>query len=304
MIICKFCGTEQADNRFRAQHERFCKQNPEPSKPSSGMLGKKGANAWTRNPEYQISDATREKLRGASAGRTHTDETKKRISDIRKEFIRLNPDKTPYRMNHKSKGQSHPEKYWQTVLENHGQVFSVEHRLGMYSLDFAFPELKVDLEIDGRQHFDDPKVVTHDKARNENLIQFGWRVVRVVWYKYIKMSRPDKEVFVQTILNQIHNGTEPLFISPEPEYTHKVDNSAGHKTCVLKEKQVTHTRPPKFQVTPEEMTVLVNSMPLAKIGEHFGVSHSSIQKRCKKLGVPIKPQGYWNKPENRKLMGH
>lgn len=302
MLDCKYCGIEQKDKRFKAQHERFCKQNPDPSKPSRGMLGKKGIGGGRRPDGFVVSESTREKLREANSGRTHTDATKKLISDKRKEYLRLNPEKVPYRMNHKSRGQSQPEKYWQTVLENHGQVFVPEFRFGLYSLDFAFPELKVDLEIDGSQHYLDPKVVLSDQTRNTNLQRFGWRVIRVVWVKYINLAENERKTFVQTIIDQIHNGTQPLFVSPEPKYTDNEVDGVPMRTYVLKEKKekvAPVERLSKITATPTELQQLVDSMPLIKIGLRFGVCDNAVKKRCKKYGILLRPQGYWNKPENR-----
>ena len=40
----------------------------------------------------------------------HSEETKKKISEIRKKYLSENPDKVPYKLNHSST-ESYPEKY-------------------------------------------------------------------------------------------------------------------------------------------------------------------------------------------------
>jgi len=44
-----------------------------------------------------------------SPARKHSQETKEKISEIRKAFLKENPDKVPYRLNHSSR-ESYPEK--------------------------------------------------------------------------------------------------------------------------------------------------------------------------------------------------
>lgn len=68
-----------------------------------------------------------------------------------------------------------------------------------------------------------------------------------------------------------------------------IDREAEHcKKCA--------TRPRKFEISKEELEVLVNNMPMTKIGEMFGVSDNAVKKRAKKLGIELKPmRGYWAK---------
>lgn len=56
-----------------------------------------------------------------------------------------------------------------------------------------------------------------------------------------------------------------------------------------------YKRKKKFEVTKEELHELVWSMSSIEVGKKFGVSSKAIEKRCKSLGVPKPPPGYWNK---------
>ena len=53
----------------------------------------------------------------------------------------------------------------------------------------------------------------------------------------------------------------------------------------------------KFEVTREELHMLVWSMPTLEVADLLGVSDVAIGKRCKKLGVTKPPRGYWRKVE-------
>ena len=51
----------------------------------------------------------------------------------------------------------------------------------------------------------------------------------------------------------------------------------------------------KFEITKEELEILVWLKPTTEIAEMFGVSDVAIAKRCKKLNVDKPPRGYWSK---------
>lgn len=53
-----------------------------------------------------------------------------------------------------------------------------QHRVGPYRLDFAWPDLKVALEVDGPTHFA-PSKAAHDAVRDSALRTEGWLVFRV-----------------------------------------------------------------------------------------------------------------------------
>lgn len=158
MFICKFCDSIRNSKRSLAQHEIRCSQNPNRITPKNGMLGKKGSNQWIKAKQLgidppKISEETRKKWSKASSSRTLSDETKEKISKSRIKFLKENPDMVPYKLNHYSKGPSYPELYWQGILDSYGIEYTQEYRLSLYSLDFAILDKKIDIEIDGDQHY-------------------------------------------------------------------------------------------------------------------------------------------------------
>jgi len=48
-----------------------------------------------------------------------------------------------------------------------------------------------------------------------------------------------------------------------------------------------------FEVTTDELYALVWSRPTTEVARLFGVSDKAIEKRCKRLGIPKPPRGYW-----------
>lgn len=89
-----------------------------------------------------------------------------------------NPDKVPYKLNHSSK-ISWPEKLFSNLLkENNITGWVYNYQVNRYSYDFAFPELKVDIEIDGATH-NLENVKRIDIERDKFTKKNGWVVVRI-----------------------------------------------------------------------------------------------------------------------------
>ena len=53
------------------------------------------------------------KLKCKLSPRIHSNETKEKISISRKKYLSEHPDQVPYLLNHYSKGESYPEKYFE-----------------------------------------------------------------------------------------------------------------------------------------------------------------------------------------------
>ena len=96
MITCNFCGKECKSNNSKAQHELYCKSNPDAKikKASMGMLGKRGLttnNQWSKS-DYFMSDSTRQKLITAGKKQIWTDERKANHSKKMKLAVDRNPE--------------------------------------------------------------------------------------------------------------------------------------------------------------------------------------------------------------------
>ena len=112
-------------------------------------------------------------------------------------YIKEHPDKSPYLISHHSKGPSYPERYFAEVFTKEGILLDRYVRIGTYELDFADEQLKIDVEIDGNQHYSDSKVVESDKRRTSYLTALGWDIIRIRWSDYESLSKEKKH---ETIL--------------------------------------------------------------------------------------------------------
>ena len=84
----------------------------------------------------------------------HTQDTKNKLSILRKKYLKENPDKHPWKKHNKFK--SIPcEKLKIFLKENNISYVEEYSNFDRYfSIDIAFPNEKIGLEINGNQHYD------------------------------------------------------------------------------------------------------------------------------------------------------
>lgn len=242
-----------------------------------GIGGRKKIAKVLSIPESMIAALIRHKLVNfwrtksemlslAGKKRTHSEETKNKISVIRKKFLEENPDKIPYKINHKSRGESYPEKYFREWMEKENIPFQQEYKFKLYSFDFLVNE-RIDLEIDGSQHKGDPVIVEHDKKRDNASNNKGFIVYRVDWVNYQKLNKEEKSKFLLELKSFLLDKSNPI-----PQF-------------VIKKKQ------PKISKIKQEdprkqqaLEMLKDGMNFCEVGREFKVSDNAIRKWIKSLG--------------------
>jgi very-short-patch-repair endonuclease len=83
-----------------------------------------------------------------------------------------------YLETHGLRSGTQPENLAAYMLHRAGHKFVQQHRVGRYHLDFAWPTIKVGLEIDGPHHLR-PDVAVKDAFRDCELQDEGWLILRV-----------------------------------------------------------------------------------------------------------------------------
>lgn len=122
-------------------------------------------------------------------GKHLSEEHKCKTSMSMKKFYKEYPELTPYKLHHSSK-ESYPERYFTKLFNKENIVgYIKEYIVNGYFLDFAFVELKIDFEVDGSQHYVDPRIVEHDKVRTKVLNDLGWTIIRLDWRQWQKMNK-------------------------------------------------------------------------------------------------------------------
>ena len=217
-LICQYCGKECKNRNSLCNHERLCKLNPNRQQGvgfDNFNLDRKYGKVFSWNKGLTSETDTRV-AQGATAlskhykmfgspqtGKRHSEATKQKISKSRKQYLLKFPEQVPYKLNHSSK-ESYPEKYFTEVFEKEGLALHKEYYCLGYYLDFCDVVKKIDIEIDGEQHYLDQKIVEHDVIRTATLEAAGWTVFRIRWATYKAMSDEQKHniiLQVKSLLN-------------------------------------------------------------------------------------------------------
>lgn len=220
-IKCTICNRDISKSNYTRHYDKCSGKHeitynstsvPKTEKWYAAMKATRGTtarNQYSKAKELglskpEISEETRHKLREAARLRgSLSEETKQKISKSRIKYLRENPHMVPYRLNHYSNGRSYPEEYWKEILDSNNISYVEQYKVGPYQLDFAIIDSsqKIDLEIDGEQHHLDERIVASDLRRNKYLQELGWKIIRIRWSDYKKLT--DKKTFVDSILTEI-----------------------------------------------------------------------------------------------------
>ena len=220
-----------------------------------------------------------------SKGRKHSEKTKKLLSEKRKKWIAENPDKSPYLMSHKSRGETYPEKYFREWMEKENIPFQQEYKFKLYSFDFLVNE-RVDLEIDGGQHKNDKRIIEHDIKRDNKSKDAGFIVYRILWSDYQRLNQEEKEKFLGELKEFLSNTNNPI-----PEFVIK-RRTRNYKSRIIKPYKpsifVKHKVDRRlYQYDYREMMAVemfVSGKTFSEICELFCISYSTLNKWIEKSG--------------------
>jgi very-short-patch-repair endonuclease len=260
--ICVYCGCSFENGFKLGGHKVNCKDDP--------------------NYEYKKNKKI-EKLSEIGKNRKLSEETKIKISKSRKEYLDKNPNKVPYLLNH-SRKDSYPEIYFEKIFQNNKLELKKYYRVGRYELDFCIIEKKIDIEIDGDQHYFDKKIVESDKRRNKYLKSLGWDIVRVKWSDYQKLSIEDRNSYVVNLIGYINGLIKEKPIVENIEIKNYclcgVEIYKTSKACI----KCNSLNNRKIRNRPKLDDILknVNEMGYVKTGIKYGVSDNTIRKWIKK----------------------
>lgn len=205
MWICKHCNKEFDFERRvdKTNHGRWCKENPK-RKQLLEVLSKNRQNASKKlSEEKRLIKNNKIKAAWKSGSyddvdfgkgfrnKHHSEECKKHISEKRKKFLQENPEKHPWKKN--TKFISQPCEYLKKVLKENNISFEEEyqpllpHRF--FSIDIAFPDRKLGLEINGNQHYNaNGTLKTYYQKRHDEIESNGWKLIEIHYNEVYKFD--------------------------------------------------------------------------------------------------------------------
>lgn len=150
--------------------------------------------------EFTIENNNRRKTCSEFCRKSRTTEQIKKLSDIRKKYLRENPDKHPWK--NKNKYISGPCEHFKNILKSKNIEFVEEYSpllTNFYSIDIAFPNIKVGIEINGNQHYNrDKTLVDYYQERHDKIESEGWMLYEI---HYSKVYDP---IFIEELLSKIN----------------------------------------------------------------------------------------------------
>lgn len=207
----------------------------------------------------------------------HSDVTKFLISQKRKEFLKNNPDKHPWRSCQKFK--SIPcEKLKEWLSSKNIQFvseFQPEINGRHFSIDIAFPEKFIGIEVNGNQHYDKNGALKPYYAEREKLLEdAGWKIYQLHYSICFKLEK--LEEFVAALAssrNKCEFKYDAYKKKIKPPKISDINplwkNSPRPKTRKVE-------RPSK-----ELLEELVKTESLASIGRRYSVSCNAVRKWIK-----------------------
>lgn len=202
--ICQFCNNEiyTTISGFK-NHEKMC----------------------IKNPNRKLPDLNKCK----------SEEFRRKVSERMKERHRLGLAATF--QNRKNVPHSYPENWLIDVLKNNfNQIenidYETERPFYRFFLDFAWPEKRLCIEIDGELHRYE-KQQNNDKEKDRLLKEDGWKELRLKW-GYINSNKIEAIKLIENFLNETGDITIPLYKTKREiwEEQHKENELNG----VLKDK--------------------------------------------------------------------
>ena len=189
MWKCKWCKKEFEEFKKgteKANHTRWCTDNPKRSTYSKDLKYARSkiqnpGNQYTKHEDWKITEETRKKMSEASSGRRHSEDTKLKLSDAMKKWLHDNPDKHPWKR--KDKFISVPCEVLKKKIRDMNIDFVEEFRPipdRFFSIDIAFPEMKIGIEVNGNQHYNKDKTLKkYYQERHDLIEENGWRLIEL-----------------------------------------------------------------------------------------------------------------------------
>lgn len=164
-----------------------------------------GHTVWNKGLTKETDDRVKkqgqtysEKHQGETApwfGKKHTTETKAKISATQtKNYKGISRYATV-----REQRQSYAEDYFDTIFVNAQKQYHVDR----FFLDYAWPETKCYIEVDGEQHYTN-EGLAHDEVRTKILQEAGWKLVkRIRWSEYQKLNDEEKKKFLNEVFTNL-----------------------------------------------------------------------------------------------------
>ena len=239
--ICRFCNCQFPKKKIN-KHELWCDLNPNLNKVKeffkdnpNRMINHFSKAELLGLEKPKVSDETKEKLKLFS--NKHTEETKLKLSISRKKYLKDNPDKHPWK--NKNKQISIPCEYLKNIFKEKNISFIEEYsplKGYNYSLDIAFPDVKIAIEVNGNFHYKNLQTLEltdYYKKRENEFINNGWKLIQV-HYSLVYNSNFTEELLINLDLKEFSDYSK-YYTPKTPKIT---ESEKEFNQFIKKEKEI------------------------------------------------------------------
>jgi hypothetical protein len=217
--------------------------------------------------------------------KTMSMEAKQKISKGRIKYLKENPDKHPWKNNDKFK--SKPCELLKNKLNENNIIYISEYEPSknrFYSLDIAFPNKKIGIEINGNQHYNrDGTLKDYYIERNKFFISIGWKIYDIHY------SVVYNDLLLKTLINDIKNfslNQNELNFYLNEYIERKIKNEKNHcidcNIIISKESKRCKSCAAKLRIkvirpTKEVLFELIKNNNWSELGRMFNVSATTVK---------------------------
>lgn len=173
MFKCQYCGKEVGNKGCLVLHEKHCIKN------SNHILSK------TQQKNIDRNNRRDENGKIKNIGHPHTIETKKHLSEKRKQWLKDHSNEHVWKRNTKfiSEPCENFKKYLKSKNINFVEEYTPFNDIH-YCLDIAWPDEKIAIEINGNQHYNsDGSLNDYYFKRHKLLNERGWKIIEIHYSK-------------------------------------------------------------------------------------------------------------------------
>ena len=224
-------------------------------------------------------------------GKRHTDETKEKMSLIRKEFFKNNPDKHHWKSSNRT--ISKPCENFKRVISEIGLSYIPEMTISderFFSIDIALPQYKIGIEVNGNQHYEsNGRLKEYYQKRHDYITSLGWKLYELHY------SLCFKDDVIKSILNKIISNIDVIYEFDYDKYLLNKLNKTKQNVCECgkkinkKSKRCRNCARPDSDIkrrkverpTYQTLIIDVENIGYSATGRKYGVSDNAIRKWLK-----------------------
>lgn len=185
--ICQYCGKEVGNKGCLILHEKYCKENP------NQIISKTRKKVLKRKEIKERKKRNYNGFPSPNKGKKMSPEFCKKVSEGRKRYLREHKDEHVWKRH--SKFISIPCQNLKNKLKELNISF-IEELTPFddynYSIDIAWPDIKVGIEVNGNQHYKkDGTLVEYYQNRHNIFESRGWKLFEIHYSKCYNININD-----------------------------------------------------------------------------------------------------------------